>query len=124
MFLPWNVWRTRGRALTLTLLRQHPDYGPRLRELADPQMEAVLDIAGEVLRRLTPGLMLTPELRDAITAGVCVQMAGRTAEEIAVVLRDRVSSDGDLTDLGIPASLQPALRSALGRKADDWGHAE
>jgi hypothetical protein len=87
-------------------------------------MVAVLDLAGEVLRRLTAGQSIGPELRDAVTGGVCVVLADRTAEDIVAVLRDRAAEDAELADLGVPAHVEPALRRALVRKTDEWGHSE
>lgn len=124
LFIPWGAWRARGRALALAALRQHPDYGPRLRDLDDTRMMAVLDLAGDVLRRLAPGQTLGPELRDAVTGGICVVFADHTAEEIITVLRDRAAADAELVDLGVPAHLEPALRRALVGKTDEWGHPE
>ena len=56
-----------------------------------------------------------------MTAGVCVALADRSAEEIVAALRHRVDGEDDLTDLGVPTSLATALRQALTRKIDDWG---
>lgn len=124
LFIPWQTWRARGRVLALAALRQHPDYGPRLREFDDARMVAVLDLAGEVLRRLAPGQTLGPELRDAVTAGVCVALADRTAGDVVDVLRDRAAEDAELADLGVPAHLEPALRRALVGKTGEWGQPE
>jgi len=91
LFLPWCAWRARGRTITVSALRQHPDYGPGLRELDDARIAHVLDLAGDVLRGLTPGLTLTPELRDAVTAGVCVALTDTSARKsssfFAIALR-------------------------------------
>jgi hypothetical protein len=124
LFVPWGAWRTRGRTFALAALRQHPDYALRLRDLDETRMMAVLDLASEVLRRLAPGQTLGPELRDAVTAGVCVTLAHLTAEEIVVMLRDRTATDADMTGLGVPSHIEPALRRALASKPDEWGQAE
>ena len=60
LFVPWPMWRARGRVFAVSALRHHPDYGPRLRALDDPGIGRVLDLAGEVLRRLTPGSRSAP----------------------------------------------------------------
>lgn len=124
LFVPWHAWRARGRALTLSALRRHPDDGSRLDELDDARIEHVLDLAGEVLHRLTPGLTLAPELRDAVTAGICVALEDRSAEEIVATLRHRAAAAEGLGDLGVPAFVEAALRRALLRKVDDWGAVE
>jgi hypothetical protein len=124
LFVAWQVWRMRGRALTLSMLRQHPDYGTQLRRLDDTKMAEIFDLAGEVVRRLTPGQPLTPELRDAVTAGVCAKLADHSAEEIVAVLRRRAVSPENLHDLGVPAHLEPALREVLQKRRDDWGDGE
>lgn len=124
LFTPWGAWRARGRTFALAALRQHPDYALRLRALDDTRLTVVLDLASEVLRRLAPGQTLGPELRDAVTGGVCVTLADHAAEEIVAILRDRAAADADLTSFGVPAHLEPALRRALARRADEWGHAE
>jgi hypothetical protein len=124
LFIPWDQWRARGRGLALAALREHPDYGPRLREVDDARLAAILDLGGEVLRRLAPGQTLGPDLRDAVTAGACVALADHRAEEIVAILRERAAAAIDLTILGVPGHLEATLRRALLSRPEEWGHAE
>lgn len=123
-----NAWseaiRIRGLTLALSALRSHPEYGPRLRDLDDARMLAVLDLANEVIRRLIPGQEPGPELRTALTAGVCAGLSDRTADDVVAMLREHAGNDADLLALGVPAALIPALRHAITRHAGDWGDPE
>lgn len=124
LFVAWDVWRTRGRSFALAALREHPDYGPRLRAMDDHHMIAVVDLAAEVLRRLGFGDALGPEFRDAVTGGVCATLMDHDAETIVTMVRERAASGADFADLGIPPHLAAPLRSALARKPDEWGFPE
>jgi len=124
LFLPFAEWRRRGRVLTLSGLRDHPDYSARLRALDESQLDLALSRAAAVLRRLRIGAALSPELRDAITAGVCVALSDKSPEEIEATLRTRSKLDDSLADLGVPAHVEPILRATLNAKPEDWGLAE
>jgi len=114
LFLPWAEWRRRGHALTLSALRDHPDYGARLRGLDETELDVILARGAAVLRRLRIGATLSPELRDAITAGVCVALRDRPVEEIEATLRARSRRKDPLSDLGVPAHVEPILRATIG----------
>lgn len=122
IFLPWTVWRARGRTLPLSALSHHPDYGARLRELSAAETEQVVALAHQVLRRLAPGEHLPHEVRIALIAGVCVTLHERSAEEVVAILRHRLGEDEPLEDLGVPASLEAQFRTALRpTPRDAWG---
>lgn len=122
LFLPWRVWRSRGRTIWLTGLYHHPDYGARLRQLSDAEREQVVTLAREVLRRLAPGEHLPNEVRIAVLAGVCVTLRERSAEEIAALLQHRIETKDPLEDLGVPAHIEAEFRAALQRRQiDAWG---
>jgi hypothetical protein len=122
LFLPWTVWRARGRLLPLVALRDHPDYGPRLRELSAEEAEQVVMLAREVLRRLAPGEHLGHEVRSVMLAGVCATLRQRSPEEIVAILRHRLTTEEPLQDLGVPASLEAEFRVALRPGLEEaWG---
>lgn len=122
LFLPWILWRARGRAWLLSALRQHPDYAGRFRELSAAEAEQVLTLAHQVLQRLARGEHLPPEVRMATMAGVCVTLRDRSPEEVIAILQDRLASNAPLEDLGVPAGVEPQFRAALGpRPPEPWG---
>lgn len=122
LFLPWRVWRSRGRTLRLSTLSQHPDYGARLRELSAEEQKEVITLARQVLQRLALGEHLPNEVRIAVLAGVCVTLRERSAEEIAAMLQHRIETKDPLEDLGVPAHIEAEFRAALQRRQiDAWG---
>lgn len=122
LFLPWRLWRARGRTWLLSALQQHPDYAGRFRELSAAEAERVLILAHQVLHRLARGEHLPPEIRMAAIAGVCVTLRERPPEEVVAILRERLTSNAPLEDLGVPAGVEPEFRAALGpRPPEPWG---
>jgi hypothetical protein len=122
LFLPWTIWRARGRTLPLSALHHHPDYGPRLRELSVVEAEQVVTLARQVLHRLAPGEHLAHEVRTAVIAGVCVTLRERSPEEVIAILRHRLTADEPLEDLGVPAQVEAEFRAVLRPGSTEaWG---
>lgn len=122
LFVPWTVWRARGRTLPLSALSQHPEYGALLRELSAGESEHVVTLARQVLRRLAPREHLSQELRIAVMAGVCVTLRERSPEEVVAILRHRLTADEPLQDLGVPVQLEAEFRAALRPgQTEAWG---
>jgi hypothetical protein len=125
LFIPFRAWRARGRALFLGALRHHPDYGATLQALADSDADALVALGEDVLRRLFPGQRPAADLRLAVIGGICATLRDRPAESIAATVRERLATGQSFQDLGVPAAVEPALRSALDRRAaSEWGVAE
>jgi hypothetical protein len=122
LFLPWTVWRARGRTLLLSTLSHHPDYGARLGELSAVEAEQVVALARQVLRRLAPREHLSHEVRTALVAGVCVTLRERLTDEVVVILQHRLTVDEPLQDIGVPVRIEAEFRAALRpRPAEAWG---
>ncbi len=122
LFVRWTDWRARGRFLPLAALREHPDYGARLRSLSVAELESVAELGRQVLGRLARGQHLSYEIRIAVMAGVCVSLRDRSAEEVVTILNERIGSEPSLGDLDVPVRIERALRDTLGRRpANDWG---
>jgi hypothetical protein len=123
LFVPWQAWRARGRAIPVILLTPRPEYAQRIEALSLAEKDRAARLSWSLLGAIPKKTQLSEPVRAALIGGVCVRRFNLAAPEIIAELRERWTHGRSLADLGVPPDLERQFWRELSQGLS-WENAE
>jgi len=110
LFLTFEQYRANVRKTVLQGLREHPTLGKEVQDVDDATLLHADKTGRRVLHLIDNHRALPANVRNAIALGVVVRLRGRSAEDIAKLIRTTATSNGDGSSIGLTQAHLEALR--------------
>lgn len=114
LFLTFEQYRANVRKTVLQGLREHPTLGKEVQDVDDAALLQVDKIGKRVLHLLDDHRALPAKVRNAVVLGAVVRLRGRSAEDIAKLIRTTAASNSDGESMGLTRAHLDAVRCLLG----------
>ncbi len=111
LFLTFEQYRANVRKTVLQGLREHPTLGKEVQDIDDATLLQADKTGRRVLHLIDCHRALPANVRNAIALGAVVRLRGRSAEDIAKLIRTVAASNGEGDSMGLTQAHLEAVRS-------------